>query len=252
MFEKMIRAMERHTAEALRETGSANSLWRNEWAKLILRAFEPEQKVVYVSAYAFPMEILAAFDIVPFDFELAGAMIGTTKMGVPTMIESEDRGYSTDICSFHRLSLGASHLDYFPKPELLITTSFYCDGKAKTNELLSILHRKRAMALQVPAAINEDAIRYVERQLREIAAGISEAVGQPLRRRQIEGVRSELQPGQENAAEDAGSLDASPGSLGWSRADLVLDQLPLARRWRDQGEIEQPVSERDGAAHRDG
>ena len=92
----------------------------------------------------------------------------------PAMLESEGRGYSTDICSFHRIALGASHLDHFPEPEILVTTSFYCDGKAKTNEILSILHRKPAVLLQVPAAIDRDAIRYVEQQLREIAREVGE------------------------------------------------------------------------------
>jgi len=180
MYQEMIRAMERQSGEAFAETGSARSLWMHEWAKLVLRSFEPGAKVVYASAYAFPMEILAAFDVVPFDFELASGMIGTTKMAVPTMVESEDRGYSLDICSFHRIALGAFYLEHFPKPELLLTTSFYCDGKAKTNEILSVLHQKEAMLLQVPAEINRDSIRYVEQQLRQIAGKIAATVGQPL------------------------------------------------------------------------
>jgi benzoyl-CoA reductase/2-hydroxyglutaryl-CoA dehydratase subunit BcrC/BadD/HgdB len=176
----MIQAMERQSGDALAKTGGARSLWMHEWSKLILRAFEPDQKVIYASAYAFPMEILAAFDVVPFDFELASGMIGTTETSVPTMLECEDRGYSQDICSFHRIALGAHHLDHFPEPDLLVTTSFYCDGKTKTNEILSILHGKEAMHLQVPAEISEDALRYVEQQLREIASKISATVGQPL------------------------------------------------------------------------
>lgn len=180
MYEDMMRAMERQTGEAFRETGGARSLWMNEWAKLVLRAFDPDQKVVYVSAYAFPLELTAAFDVVPFDFELASGMIGSTQMGVPTMLEAEEGGYSQDICSFHRIAVGASHLDYFPKPDLLLTTSFYCDGKAKTNELLSNLYEKEAMLLQVPAEISSDAVRYVERQLRQMANRIAAVAGQPL------------------------------------------------------------------------
>lgn len=180
MYENMMHAMEQATGEALRETGSARSLWMNEWAKLVLRAFEPDQKVVYISAYAFPLELTAAFDVVPFDFELASAMIGSTKLGVPTMIEAEEKGYSQDVCSFHRIALGASLLDYFPKPELLLTTSFFCDGKVKTNELLSILHEKEAMLLQVPAEITSDAVRYVEQQLRLAAERIAAVAGHPL------------------------------------------------------------------------
>ncbi|MHC4934268.1 MAG: 2-hydroxyacyl-CoA dehydratase subunit D [Planctomycetota bacterium] len=191
MYRDMIQAMERQTGDAFRETGSATSLWMHEWSRMVLRAFEPDRKVVFVSAYAFPMELLAACDVVPFDFELASAMIGTTKMGVPTMIECEENGYSQDVCSFHRIALGASQRDYFPRPDLLITTSFYCDGKAKANEILSILYRKQAMLLQVPAQISGDAVRYVERQLRAIADEIAKTAGQSFDRDRLkEAVRS--------------------------------------------------------------
>jgi benzoyl-CoA reductase/2-hydroxyglutaryl-CoA dehydratase subunit BcrC/BadD/HgdB len=180
MFEDVLHIMERQSGESFAETGSTRSLWMNEWSKLLLQAFDPDRKVVYVSAYAFPLEILAAFDVVPFDFELASGMMGAMKLSVPTMVESEDRGYSADVCSFHRIALGAFYQKQFPEPDLMITTSLYCDGKAKTNELLSILHQKQAMLLQVPAAINRDSIRYVEQQLRQIAAGIAATAGQPL------------------------------------------------------------------------
>ena len=66
MFKTMIQAMEQRTGLTFRETGAAAALWYNEWAKLVLRAYEADRKVVYTSAYAFPMEIFAAFDVVPF------------------------------------------------------------------------------------------------------------------------------------------------------------------------------------------
>jgi benzoyl-CoA reductase/2-hydroxyglutaryl-CoA dehydratase subunit BcrC/BadD/HgdB len=191
MFKAMIQAMEEQSGLAFKEKGAAAAFWNNEWARLVLRAYEPEAKVVYASAYAFPMEILAAFDVVPFDFELASGMIAATDMGVPTMGDAEDRGYSMDMCSFHRTALGASYLEYFPKPEVLITTSYYCDGKVKTNEILSMLHNREALLLEVPAAVDKDSLQYVEKQLRAITRRIGEVVGQrPDEDRLKEAVRS--------------------------------------------------------------
>lgn len=178
MFQKMLQAMEKQSGQALRETGAASALWFNEWANLVLSAYQTDRKVVYTSAYAFPMEIIAAFDVVPFDFELASGMISATDMGVPTMREAEERGYSLDMCSFHRAALGASHLEYFPKPEILISTSYYCDGKAKVNELLAMLHDREALLLHVPTSVDRTAVRYVEKQLREITRKVGEAVEQ--------------------------------------------------------------------------
>jgi benzoyl-CoA reductase/2-hydroxyglutaryl-CoA dehydratase subunit BcrC/BadD/HgdB len=191
MFQTMLQTMEQQTRAAFSETGSAAALWHNEWARLVLRAYEAERRVVYTSAYAFPMEVLAAFDVVPFDFELASGLIGATDFAVPTMGEAENRGYSLDVCSFHRTALGASHLGLFPRPEILVTTSYYCDGKVKTSEILSILQNRESILLQVPATITKDSVRYVEKQLRDITARIGEAVGQqPDEDRLREAVRS--------------------------------------------------------------
>ena len=179
MLMTMLQGMEQQTSVA-REKGSPRALWLNEWARQLLRAYEPGRKVVYVSAYAFPMEILAAFGIVPFDFELTSGLMGVMGMAVPSMEEAENRGYSMDVCAFHRTALGAFYLEEFPKPDILITTSYFCDGKVKTNEILGMLHGRESLLLQVPAAVNKESVRYVGKQLRDIARRIGEAVGQRL------------------------------------------------------------------------
>jgi benzoyl-CoA reductase/2-hydroxyglutaryl-CoA dehydratase subunit BcrC/BadD/HgdB len=180
MLTTAVQRMEEATTASFEKTGAAQSLWFREWARLVLKAYEPESRVVYVSAYAFPMEILAAFDVVPFDFELTSGLAGALNEVTPNMEEAEGRGFSLDVCSFHRTALGAAFLDAFPKPEILVTASYYCDGKVKTNEILGALHGKDALLLQVPAAVSRDSVQYVEKQLREIAAKIGEAVGQRL------------------------------------------------------------------------
>ncbi|MBI5118614.1 2-hydroxyacyl-CoA dehydratase [Candidatus Poribacteria bacterium] len=180
MFKTMLEMMEQQTASLLSEREDARALWYNEWARLFLKAYEPGKKVVYTSIYAFPMELLAAFDVVPFDFEIAGAMMATTDLGVPTMKEAEDRGYPMDICSFHRAALGASFNGYFPDPAILLTTSYYCAGKSKASEILSLFHGKEHFLLYVPAEINKDSIRYVENQLRQIVNKLETITGQKL------------------------------------------------------------------------
>jgi benzoyl-CoA reductase/2-hydroxyglutaryl-CoA dehydratase subunit BcrC/BadD/HgdB len=178
MFKTMLQVMEQDAASVLNEKESPGALWFSEWAKLLLKAYEPDKKVVYTSVYAFPMELLAAFDVVPFDFENAGGIIATTEMGVQMMKEAEDRGYSMDTCSLHRISLGASFMDYFPEPEILLTTSYYCDGKSKTNQILSRLYGKESLLLYVPWKISKASVRYVEEQLRQVAEKLSDVTGE--------------------------------------------------------------------------
>ena len=191
MYKEMLQALRDGSAATLKEKKDAQALWFYEWAHLFLKAYEAEQKVVSTSIYAFPMELLAAFDVVPFDFEIAASMVCATDMGVPTMVEAENRGYAVDVCSFHRAALGGFYKDYFPKPDLFLTTSYFCDGKVKTNELLSRFHSKESSLLYVPAEITKDSVRYVEKQLREIASKVGEVAGQKLDQDRLkEAVRS--------------------------------------------------------------
>jgi benzoyl-CoA reductase/2-hydroxyglutaryl-CoA dehydratase subunit BcrC/BadD/HgdB len=180
MYRTMLKTMEEMTASMLDQKQSPSALFRNEWAKLFLKAYDPGQKVIYTSVYAFPMELLAAFDVVPFDFEVAGAMLSSTDAGVEMMKEAEDRGYAMDVCSFHRCSLGASFNEHFPVPDLLLTTSYYCDQKAKTNELLSLFHQKESFLVYAPWETTKESVRYVETQLRQIAKKLEEITGERL------------------------------------------------------------------------
>ena len=89
MFKHVLENMTQMMESALKEKKRFLTLWYKEWFDLFLKAYEPGKKVVYTSQYAFPMEILAAFDVIPFDFEIAGALMSTMNQGVPLMIETK-------------------------------------------------------------------------------------------------------------------------------------------------------------------
>jgi benzoyl-CoA reductase/2-hydroxyglutaryl-CoA dehydratase subunit BcrC/BadD/HgdB len=180
MFKTMLQMMVEQAETALAGKESAGWLWIREWGNLLLKAYEPDRKVIYTAFYAFPMELLAPFDVAPFDFEIASSMLASTEQGVPTMKDAEERGYPMDVCSFHRAALGASFNEYFPTPEMLLTTSYYCDQKAKTNEILALLHDRESYLLYVPTEISKASVAYVEKQLREVASIIGRIAGQEL------------------------------------------------------------------------
>jgi len=179
MLKLMLTEMRRQGAEALKKKSDATALWFSEWAGLFLEAYETEKPVVFTSFYAFPMEILHACDVAPFDFELGASMLMTLPAGAELIGEAEDRGYSADICSFHRASIALYYRDYFPKPDLLLSTSFYCGGKPRTSEILSRLFNKPARLLSVPQEITPESVRYVAGQLRDIAQDVAGLTGAP-------------------------------------------------------------------------
>jgi len=143
-------------------------------------AFRDDAKVIWTSYYSFPMELLAAFDVVPFDFEIATNLLPMFDAdgAVEIMNRAEEAGYSTDVCSFHRLAAGCCMLGYMPRADLLLTSSYFCDGKAKANQSLAEHYGKESISLDVPNKISRESVDYVAAQLRRISGKLEEVTGQ--------------------------------------------------------------------------
>jgi len=149
-------------------------------ASIFLDAFKDDAKVIWTSYYSFPMELLAAFDVAPFDFEIAANLLPMFNAdgAVEIMNRAEEDGYSTDICSYHRLAAACSMLGYMPKADLLLSSTYFCDGKSKVNRTLADHYGKEAISLDIPNKISKESVDYVAGQLRRIAGKIEEVTGQ--------------------------------------------------------------------------
>jgi len=149
-------------------------------ASMMTEAFRNDAKVIWTSYYSFPMELLAAFDVAPFDFEIAANLLPMFDAdgAVEVMNRAEEAGYSTDVCSFHRLAAGCCSLGYMPEADLLLSSSYFCDGKAKVNRSLADYYGKESISLDVPNKISKESVDYVAGQLRRIAGKLEEVTGQ--------------------------------------------------------------------------
>lgn len=177
-FQNMKAFMEKR----LEKRPSGWDLFIKELISNLLRAFDETARVVWVSCYAFPMELLWAFDVVPFDFEIACNLLPAASggQGSTIMSKSEEKGYSRDICSFYRLALGAQFQAILPGGDLFLTSSYYCNGKAKTNEILAGAQGKESVIFDVPNEISDSSLKYVTSQLKEIAKRLENITGQEL------------------------------------------------------------------------
>lgn len=182
MLKSFYEQMKKSSEEEFQRRPRAWLMFGAQLASIMLKAFEEDAKVVWTTYYSFPMELLAAFDVAPFDFEVACNLPpGLDPSGcVDIMAEAEAKGYSIDLCSFHRLALGCYFLDYLPKADLLLTTSHFCDGKTKTNQIFAQYYDKEAIMLDVPNELSKESVAYVSGQLQTIARKLEEVSGHKL------------------------------------------------------------------------
>ena len=148
----------------------------------MVHAYDDDVKTIFVSGYAFPFELLWAFDVARFDLEIATNNLpqALNGQGSTLMTLAEDLGYSQDICSFHRLIIGCLSAGMLPTADLTIASSYYCQGKSKTWEIVADRQGGDCMTFDVPNEISPASIRYVTEQLRDIADRLASVTGQSL------------------------------------------------------------------------
>ena len=157
-------------------------LFSRELLSGFVRAFDEDTKTVYVSGYAFPMELLWAFDVAPFDFEIACNNLPAASGGQGSTIMkiSEGEGYSRDVCSFDRLIIGCQIDGILPRGDLYLTSSYYCHGKAKANEIVARSAGQESVLFDVPNEISPASLAYTVSQLKDIAGRLEKVTGSKL------------------------------------------------------------------------
>jgi len=182
MLKAFYEQMKKSAEEELQKKPRAWLRYVAEMASILLKAYQKDAKVIWTTYYSFPEELLAAFDVAPFDFEIACNLLpgADPQSCVDIMGKAEAMGYSVDLCSFHRLALGCYFMGYMPPADLFLSTSHFCDGKAKTNQVLAQYYGKEALMLDVPNELSKESVAYVTGQLQHIASKVEEASGQKL------------------------------------------------------------------------
>jgi benzoyl-CoA reductase/2-hydroxyglutaryl-CoA dehydratase subunit BcrC/BadD/HgdB len=168
----------RNYAEAkLAASPNARAMLYEDLARVGASAFEPGAKVVWTTAYCFPMVLYWPFGVIPFDFEYGGLYLAAEGRAPKILAESNRLGYPVDTCSAHRMALGAESQGCFPRPDLLVSTTHFCDGKPKCNEIFKETYHVPFYLIDIPLEKDESALDYVEEQVREVFHALCEMTG---------------------------------------------------------------------------
>jgi benzoyl-CoA reductase/2-hydroxyglutaryl-CoA dehydratase subunit BcrC/BadD/HgdB len=75
------------------------------------------------------------------------------------------------------MALGAQELGLFPHADLLVSTTDFCDGKPKCNEIFKEKYQVPFHLIDIPLEKDESALDYVEGQLRNVFIALCELSG---------------------------------------------------------------------------
>lgn len=135
--------------------------------------------VVWTNIYT-PSELLYALNIFPIYPELISGLLASVGIANYFIEIAESKFYSTDLCSFYRVATGLILKGWFPKPDLIISSSQLCDGSTKFFYNMSKYCNCEYYLIDTSYYDDLDSQRYLASQLKEIAQKIDKISGQCL------------------------------------------------------------------------
>ena len=137
-----------------------------------------------------PVEILEAMGIASVYPENYGALCGARRVATELCQAAEAQGFSQDLCSYARASIGSLYapeiapMGGLPKPDLLICSNNICGTVVKWYQVLAEHFEIPMFLLDVPYIHEETppphAIAYVAAQLEELIDWLSQHTGRRL------------------------------------------------------------------------
>ncbi|MCD8036379.1 MAG: 2-hydroxyacyl-CoA dehydratase family protein [Clostridiales bacterium] len=127
-----------------------------------------------------PCEVLRAMDISTVFAEGFSAYITGAYAERPMIEAAEAAGIAETYCSYHKILMGAAFSKVLPKPKFIINTSIVCDANNLTFRALADYYDVPQFYIDVPTDTEEDSVKYVTDQLREMTKFIEKNTGRKL------------------------------------------------------------------------
>ncbi len=124
-----------------------------------------------------PPELLHGSMVTPFYPEVSGAIMAKAGLSERFLERADAEGFSRDLCSFHRATLGAALEDLLPRPDLLLSASYPCDSGTLSFSFLADLYRVPHIIFDLPTHPEEEGLSNLELQLSSTADELSRLAG---------------------------------------------------------------------------
>jgi benzoyl-CoA reductase/2-hydroxyglutaryl-CoA dehydratase subunit BcrC/BadD/HgdB len=163
----------------IRQGKRAQGLWLDFTGRQMQAGLRREGLVVWGNAF-FPFELLYGLGVAPCHPETLAALAARLGLEQEAIAGAEAGGYSPDTCSFYRCAAGLTREDLLPRPDIVVSTTYLCDGAVKFFHNVSQHYGCDYYLLDVPYHDTAGARQYLAGQLRELALKIAARQGRPL------------------------------------------------------------------------
>ena len=146
---------------------------------VMLQPLKHAEQSVLVSVFT-PCELMQEVGLYPYNVESFSCYLAGSQAERAFLQSAEDSGLSETLCSYHKTFIGAAESGLLPKPRCIVYTNLACDANLLTFQRLAELYHIPLFAIDVPSGRNEDNIKYVAEQLRNLALFIEKTTGRKI------------------------------------------------------------------------
>jgi benzoyl-CoA reductase/2-hydroxyglutaryl-CoA dehydratase subunit BcrC/BadD/HgdB len=158
----------------------SDRLYLSQAVDYYARVLRARRKKQFIAAYSlsFPVEILYAMDIVPFQLEATGWLLAMLTGETNQLLTAANEvGLASEICSVHRLMAGAYARQVFPRPNAVLWTNIPCENSAKSGALLAKLNRCPGFLLDFPYRDSTAEVEYLVGEFQNLIAFLEKESG---------------------------------------------------------------------------
>lgn len=127
-----------------------------------------------------PCELIQEVGLHPYNVEGFSCYLNGSHAERACIQQAENEGISETLCSYHKTFIGAAQRGILPRPKCIVYTNLTCDANLLTFQKLAELFDVPSFAIDVPMQQNEENVRYVADQLRELAAFLEQHTGKTI------------------------------------------------------------------------
>lgn len=144
---------------------------------------KPETSAI-VSIFT-PCELLQQMGLFPYNVESFSCYLSASHAEHICLQQAENQGISETLCSYHKAFLGAAEKGILPRPKCIVYTNLTCDANLLTFKRLANLYHVPSFAIDVPFQQNEDNIKYVSDQLKELTVFLEKITGKKMKMEEL-------------------------------------------------------------------
>ena len=174
-FGQMVSALEKK----LEKNPTARRKFIYEIGRLGTRIFDKSWSIGWTTLFV-SYEILTSMNVSGMFVEFFGAMLSSTGLSQKFLEIAENKGFSTDSCSYHRTIIGAAMNGIIPQPDVFIGASIPCNGGVEALRRIGELFNKEVFILNIPIETTSKSVDYLIDQYEQMINYIEEETGKKL------------------------------------------------------------------------